>query len=305
MVPLISGDNTRRNVPRQSSRRAKVKVVKQGKKADLVQAAADGSEHIDDDRGTLGSNKSRFQATAGTGDDNEIEQGRRGTLDGGTSSRVDLRRHKDRKSLSRVAQEGSSGRENSALPGKSGSGGRDLETGSGGTFHESVDLGKDVEDKKISEAGDGSRSTYVPLTPNREGRKDGGAEGEDRDPHPSSDESEERNAFGRNKEAVRIKGRLGDAGGSSAATLGDDSARVVVEETDGLSVSHSGDGGVEGPKSGFAWTPSLHDVIGPVRNDSDEAAHIVLEGTSSGDDSEGAATTGILPINVIQGVSTV
>ena len=97
---------------------------------------------------------------------------------------------------------------------------------------------------------------------------------------------------------------MGGAGESSVATLDDDSARGVVEEGKGPNVSLSGDGGGNGPKSGFICTPSLHDVIGPVGNDSGEAAHLVLEGTSAGGDSNRAATMRNLSTNMTKQVST-
>ena len=242
VTALISGDITRRNVPGNAFRRAKVRLIKKSRKAGLVSRGAGGTGDTDADKGGTREQTLRREASSGAGKNNEFKQADGDNSNDEVVRGVSLHRHKFERALSRVTEEECMSRESSLARDVGGFWGRKVETGGGsGDIFPSPNIPLTGTQELNFAIGDGGKSSGVPWSANRGERAEGSAGDSDRHPQLSSGGMEERDGSRRGGEGVRIADRQEGAGEPSVAASSANSSTGMVREEEDCAKSGGGD----------------------------------------------------------------
>ena len=214
VTALVSGDTTRRNIPGNSFRRAKARLLQKDREAGLDSRGAGGTKDTGDGRSRTRDQTSQRAISSGSegcGVLKEEDESKLNDDDDEVIRGVEMRRLKFGRSLSRVTEEDCMGRESSFVSSNIGIGGRNVETSSGGDVYSEA-LRKGMEETKpAAEVSGSGRSNDVPLVPIREDKAEDSAEDSGRRLEIWNGGKDDHGGSCCGEEAARITGRVGSA----------------------------------------------------------------------------------------------
>ena len=234
ITPLVTGDRTRRNVPRDSFGRARARLISKGRKAGLINKSADDTRDIDGDRGRARNHTPQKGTPAGPRVSAEFKHEEESKLDGEGTKDVPLRVPDFGRALSRVTEEDYLSRDSSVVSGSVGFGDRDVESGGGGDdlFRSPMAILEGVEEREIAaDVGGSVRSNTRPWEPTPQGGTNGSAGGSGHDQELSISEREESGHSCRGQEILQTTGRVANVRAPSGRTLVSNRSAGVVGNT--------------------------------------------------------------------------
>ena len=229
---MISGDITRRNVPGNAFRRAKARLIKKGIEAGLVNRGADATGDTDADGGEAGDQALGKATSSGAGGSGELNQDDEGKTGDGLIRGAHLRNHRLTRALSRVTEEDNMSIGSSFMNSTRTFGGRDLESGDGGSSFRSTVLHEGAEENTSTGTGGDGGTKDAPWSPLREESIDGSADDSGSTKAPSA-RRQTRSGPARDKEASQSTASLeGARGPSSDARIAHGSMKGLGERED-------------------------------------------------------------------------